>query len=284
MRSFCGADENKPHLEGCSTLKTVKVISLGAGVQSSAMLLMSDRGEIPMADFAVFADTQSEPPEVYEWLEKLKKAVSIPIYIGTKGSLINDSYKSISEGDRFSSIPFFVKAGNGYQESMIRRQCTKDYKIDVVRKIVRTTLGYEPKQRVKHNVEMYIGISLDESIRMKDSMDAWITNKYPLVFDKPMHRQQCIQYVQNTGLGTPPRSSCIICPFHSNAEWRHLRDKYPDMWEKAVLFDKDHRKIPRLQNETFLHRSLKPLDEAPIDDTSGQLDMFNNECEGMCGV
>ncbi len=38
------------------------IISLGAGVQSSAMALMAAKGEItPMPDAAIFADTQSEP-------------------------------------------------------------------------------------------------------------------------------------------------------------------------------------------------------------------------------
>ena len=33
----------------------------------------------------------------------------------------------------------------------------------------------------------------------------------------------------------------------------------------------------------YLHNSLKPLDQ--IDFTSQkQVDLFNNECEGMCGI
>lgn len=262
----------------------VRVISLGAGVQSSAMLLMSDRGDIPRADFAVFADTQAEPPDVYEWLEKLKKSVSIPILTGTKGDLIADSYGSLTEGTRFASIPFFVKGGVDLEDAIIKRQCTADYKIDVVRKVVRERLGYEPGKHVKHKVEMMIGISTDESIRMKDSRVPWIKHRYPLIFDKPMHRAQCISYVEQTGLGTPPRSSCFICPFHSNAEWRHIRSKFPELWEKAIKFDADHRKLPRLQNETYLHPDRVPLSEANIEEDTSQLDMFGNECEGMCGV
>ena len=36
----------------------------------------------------------------------------------------------------------------------------------------------------------------------------------------------------------------------------------------------------------YLHRSLKPLAEADLSDGSDprQLNLFNNECEGMCGV
>lgn len=41
--------------------RLLKVLSLGAGVQSSALLLMSCRGVLPRIDAAVFADTRFEP-------------------------------------------------------------------------------------------------------------------------------------------------------------------------------------------------------------------------------
>jgi hypothetical protein len=41
-----------------------RIISLGAGVQSSAMLLMALEGRFEdMPDCAIFADTQDEPKE-----------------------------------------------------------------------------------------------------------------------------------------------------------------------------------------------------------------------------
>ena len=41
--------------------KTLTVISLGVGVQSSTMLLMAAKGELPNVDCAIFADTGYEP-------------------------------------------------------------------------------------------------------------------------------------------------------------------------------------------------------------------------------
>jgi hypothetical protein len=55
----------------------------------------------------------------------------------------------------------------------------------------------------------------------------------------------------------------------------------------AVEFDKKIRNITRKEDEEiFTHRSCKPLDQVEFkkDDKSKQIDMFNNECEGMCGV
>ena len=37
--------------------KSLTIISLGAGVQSSAMALMAAKGELPMPDYCIFADT-----------------------------------------------------------------------------------------------------------------------------------------------------------------------------------------------------------------------------------
>ena len=56
-------------------------LSLGAGVQSSALALMLALGEItPQVDGAIFADTQAEPLEVYQWLDYLETVLPFPVY------------------------------------------------------------------------------------------------------------------------------------------------------------------------------------------------------------
>ena len=58
-------------------------LSLGAGVQSSALLLMLEKGLFGMdkykVDVCFFADTQGEPYWVYDQLSKLKEQSSLPI-------------------------------------------------------------------------------------------------------------------------------------------------------------------------------------------------------------
>ena len=41
-----------------------------------------------------------------------------------------------------------------------------------------------------------------------------------------------------------------------------------------------------IRGEVFLHRSCVPLDQADLSTAAdqGQLDLWPNECEGMCGV
>ncbi len=269
-------------------IKPVRVLSFGAGTQSSAVLGLIEEGKLPPVDFAVFADTQCEPDEVYVWLERIKGWAKTKIIVATIGNLYEDTLKKAAGGStRFASIPFYTsdqREGGDDDAGILRRQCTMEYKISVVQQAVRRELGYQPRQRMKHHIEMLIAMSLEEVGRMRDSREKWIKNVYPLIFDVPMHRQQSIEYVKSFGLGTPPRSSCMMCPFHSNEEWRHLRENEPHNWEKAVAFDKACRKLPRMESETFLHPDRIPLDQVDLDKEDSQLDLFQNDCSGMCGA
>lgn len=259
------------------------VLSLGAGVQSSALLLMSDRGDCERADFAVFADTQAEPGDVYEWLAFLQTQVTIPIYKTTAGDIVADALSSQTGGKaRFASIPFFVTNADG-SGGIARRQCTKEYKLEPVYKEIRTRLGYKPGERVKHEVRVLVGISCDESHRMKSAWHSWVTNVYPLV-DAWKSRQWASDYVAKTTGRRPPRSACYVCPFHSNTEWRHLRDGYPELWQKAIEFDATMRRQEKFDGELYLHSDRVPLAQVDLSEDRSQLDMFGNECEGMCGV
>lgn len=53
-------------------LKSLKVILLGLGQQSTALYFMSSLGEIPRADYAVFSDPGAEDPATYDYLEWLQ--------------------------------------------------------------------------------------------------------------------------------------------------------------------------------------------------------------------
>jgi len=70
------------------TKEPIHIISLGAGVQSSTMALMAAAGEIgPMPVAAIFADTQGEPQEVYDYLEYLKPLLPFPVHVVTAGNI-----------------------------------------------------------------------------------------------------------------------------------------------------------------------------------------------------
>ena len=102
------------------------------------------------------------------------------------------------EAPRFASVPFWVM-GEDDREAPGRRQCTREYKIDVVKRDVREVLGLKKGQRAqgKYVVEGWVGISLDEASRAKPSRYPWIVNRWPLLYDIPMRRNQCIDSMES---------------------------------------------------------------------------------------
>ena len=276
-------------------MKTLRVLSLGAGVQSSTLALMIHKGEIPMVDCAIFADTQAEPPKVYEWLKFIKKTVSYRVHIVTWRNLEKDVLDASQGKYQAFTIPFYTKNKETEQKGMLMRQCTADYKTKPVTKKVRELLGYKKGERVdlkEVKVEMLLGISTDELRRMRMNRLRYIDNQYPLINDLGMSRQDCIMWMKDNGYPMPTKSACYFCPFHSQSTWKEIKENDPELFEKAVQMDRQIRdqekyKIKnKFKDDLFLHRSCEPLDKALEDD--GQLDMFdgfNTICdEGMCGV
>ena len=275
----------------------INILSLGAGVQSSVVLLMSCRGELPKVDLAIFADTQWEPPEVYthlKWLEVEAAKAGVPVVRVTAGNIRKDAMeKQVHNGERgrFAAMPLRV-LNTDSGEGMLRRQCTREYKVmPITRYIKEELLGYKrgarmPKEPV---VTQWFGISIDEPQRMRTSHEKWITNQYPLIgfpdemLDRPMSRLACHAWFDKRYPGRElVKSACVGCPYHTNHEWLRVKaDKAT--WEDAVDFDKRIRNMVGLEGKAYLHRSLKPLDEVTLEDPD-QLDLFEGECEGLCGV
>lgn len=263
-------------------LPLVSVISLGAGVQSTTLALMALKGEIaPMPHCGIFADTQWEPQAVYQHLDWLISVLPFPVYRVTAGDLrqaIRDRSKPTS--GRIAAVPWHMRMPNG-DSAMGRRQCTKEYKLAPIRRKVRELLnGKTPKG----GAMMWIGISTDESFRMKPSQVGYIVNRWPLI-ERRMSRSDCLLWLERNGYPQAPKSSCIGCPFHSDAQWRELKNN-PIEWQDAVDADAAIRNQPGFKGEQYMHRSLKPLGEVDLStlEDHGQLNLFNNECEGMCGV
>lgn len=270
----------------------IHIISLGAGVQSSTMALLAAHGEIgPLPSCAIFADTQWEPKQVYEWLAFLETKLPFPVHRVSKGDLraeqVTARMRGYKEhGVRWSSLPYFTRTAGAAREGRVRRQCTSEYKIEPITQFIRThLLELKLRQRAPRAVavEQWRGISADEAHRMKPSGEKWMRVRYPIAMELGMTRADCLAWMEKKGYPRPPRSACIGCPFHSDHEWREMRDKRPDEWKDAVEFDAAIRQAGGMRGETFLHRSCVPLDKVKFT-KDNQPDLWGNECEGMCGV
>lgn len=259
----------------------MRVLSLGAGVQSSTLLLMACEGEIEKPDCAIFADTGWEPKAVYEWLEWLEKRAAeagIPVYRVTAGDLRADALNNIKG---FASIPVYTRNKQG-KPSQVKRQCTRDYKIRPIRRKVRELM----ETAGQTTVEQWMGISLDEATRMRTSDVKYITYRYPLI-DRRMTRHDCTLWLERHGYPRPPKSSCVACPFHDDRWWHDLKANSPEEWADAVAFDEAIRRgKTRIDEDAFVHRSLKPLAEVDLStpEDRGQASLWDAECTGHCGV
>lgn len=91
---------------------TITILSLGAGVQSTALLLMAEEGMIEPVVAAVFADTGDEPQELYDHIERLRGMVSFPIHVVRQGPSLIQDFMDHLEGKTPSSAqpPFYVRA------------------------------------------------------------------------------------------------------------------------------------------------------------------------------
>ncbi len=281
----------------------LRVLNLGAGVQSTTVYLMLRAGEIqPGIDCAVFADTGEEPSAVYTHLQWLQSLGGPPITVRGIGRLGDDLVRGRnSTGGRFASIPAFTAASEGAKIGIVRRQCTREYKVEVVeRTIRREILGLRAGQRVPKDVcvvQLY-GISLDEagrSVRIRERLEErhWLAPEFPLI-DRMMTRADCREWL--TRFGVPhevQKSACVFCPFKSNAEWRRLRDTDQAGWARAVEVDNALRiegavANRKLDQKLYVHRSCVPLERADLGDPDPrQYHLGLNwtaECAGMCGV
>lgn len=250
----------------------MRLLSLGAGVQSTVLALMAAAGELDPLDGAIFADTGWEPRRVYEHLDRLGKVLAdagVALHRVSRGNLRDDSLDPLH---RYASVPYFVRNPDG-SDGMGRRQCTSEYKLSPINRAVRTLLGAAPPdyRRVPKGqvAEQWIGFSTDEIHRVSDKRDVrYIRKRYPLI-ELGMDRDACERWLRRRGWGDVAKSACIGCPYHGNRQWRDLRDNHPDEWADAVAFDEAIRKggargLP-LNGEAFLHRSRVPLTLAPID-------------------
>ena len=273
---------------------TLTVLSLGGGVQSSVMALMAGERAFGRApDCAIFADTRWEPPSVYEHVEWLRDRLGFPLYVVDNGRSLREDVKALtnhSGSRRYIDIPVYLKGRDGQGDGIGKRQCTTNYKVRPIRTKIRELLGLRPRQRVPAgtNVELWLGISTDEAIRMKDSRDRWMTNRYPLI-EAGMSRRDCADWWAARYDRPLERSACVACPFQSRQRWVETKRRWPGLFAEAVEIDARLRGGLDLQKAPYLHMLRLPLDEAVALDeavlgSAGQADGFGNECEGHCGV
>lgn len=282
--------------------RVYRAISLGAGAQSSVLALLLSRSDprlinlgYPKPDIAIFADTRWEPDYVYRHLEWLESQLAFPVIKVSAGDLKANirSARTVS-GHRFVDVPLFTMSNDG-KKGMLRRQCTNHYKIAPIYRHVRQLAGGKRGRPFPRNrrAEIWLGISMDEIGRMKPSRESWVEHRWPLV-DLGMSRHDCVDWFTTEYPDRHlPRSACVICPYRSDQHWIELKRSEPESFEAAVQFDYWLRRSTSnpvrqlLNGRPYLHSARRPLAKVIEERETMYVDdvePFNNECEGLCGV
>ena len=177
------------------------------------------------------------------------------------------------------------------KKGLLGRKCTADYKVKAIQRKTREILGIKRfDKREGLLVDQLIGISTDEATREKKSHIPAIRLIYPLL-DLGMSRTDCIEYMTRQGYPEPPKSACIFCPFHSDEMWLEIQ-KNKEEWDKVVAFERQLQENCQNDDVTrgrpYLHVSCVDIDKVvfkpKLNGPRPQVNMFGNECEGLCGV
>jgi len=245
------------------------VFSFGAGTQSTAIMalikhepqrLIDTVGHIP--NYALFADTGAESKDSLDNFEFWRKESPIPLYRVK-------NWKRNAMKDGFRALPVFFPLGGS-----LNRQCTSEWKIIPLNK---ATSKLFPKKRPKNPVAMWLGISLDEIQRMKESRVKSIENVYPLI-ELGLSRQDCYQILEKYGYKAV-KSSCYMCPYQVK-RWH----ENPEL-DKAIAYEKEMQRQSLYREVPYLHPSCEPLEIAVAKQKAqGNLFTFDDECDGICGL
>lgn len=249
------------------------VHSYGGGTQSIAIALLIIEGKLPRPDLIVFADTDLETTETWEYLVN----VILPLFHKHNLSF-HIAPHSLSKVDMYSKkgdllIPAYTEVGK------LPTFCSNEWKRRVVLRYLRS-VGVQ-------QCDMWLGMSTDEIERLKPSDVGWVQHVWPLVgmprsvgYGVQMNRRDCIQYIVNQGYPEPPKSCCVICPHRRNSQWQRQKTLYPADHQKAVDIDTAIREHDRNTGHTgvWLHEDRKPLDEIDFSKADEQEGLFGAGC------
>ena len=206
-------------------MKSVNIVSYGAGVDSTAMILrMLDEGV--MIDHVVFADTGGELPETYKTVKIMKKFLESRNTAIPLTTVYNFSLETLF--DRCIRRRVFPDT--------FHRWCTRDFKVRPIHKFYKKNFkGY--------HINEYLGIDAAETKRCRTAQEDFITKHYPLV-DWGMNRLDCEIYIADKKFPTVIKSGCHFCPYNSQKRWDFIEKLHPKHFKLSKLLERKSKHYP----------------------------------------
>lgn len=190
------------------------VLGLSGGRDSAALAIyMRDR--VPDMEY-FFCDTGAELPETYEYLQRLE------VVLGRKIAYLNPG----------RDFDHFLMIYGGALPSPQMRWCTKNMKI----KPLEAWLGDD-------STTSYVAIRADENREGYISTRPNIRSVFPFKEDG-IDLAGVLRILEDAGIGLPSyytwrtRSGCYFCFFQRKAEWIGLAEHHPDLFARAVAYEK----------------------------------------------
>jgi hypothetical protein len=247
---------------------TLRVISYGGGVQSTAMLALAAQGKLQEVmggpiDAVLFANTgdDSEHPDTLKYVREIAMPFAkdnglnlIELHTTKNGEPTTIWNEIMKPDSKRMLIPVY-----GDINMPLQRSCTVDFKIKTVGRWVK-------KNGAKKDdpAQVAIGISTDEIQRAGRGAEENMQQRvYPLL-DLGISRTGCVNVITDSGIPVPPKSSCFFCPFHRPLVWAELRRDSPELFDKAqqledVMIAKQQA---RGKNPVYLTKFGKRLTDA----------------------
>lgn len=231
------------------------ILSCGCGQDSVTMLAQyvydaSWREKYAPGRFLVlFADTHSELPETYDYLERVIKPFCVEhkiefVHITNDMGYHGDTWQSLEcqwlNGERatIGSVAYNPTCSHNLklqpQYRYVEEWLPKHY--DVPAKKRKQTYVEFAKRYGK--IRWIVGIAAGEEPRVFDvSKETALWKKqavevvYPLIEEK-MGRQECQDYLKSIGMEIPFPSSCLMCHWQTEVELLWTSRAYPDKFER----------------------------------------------------
>lgn len=240
-------------------MSVTQIWSCGGGTQSGAIASLIRSGRLPRPDLAFMTDTGRESSNTWPFVDGFIRPALASVGLELQVIKTADFARLdvVWNGDVL--LPGFTTQGGGVGK--LPPFCSGTWKRDVGERWMRSQ-GVE-------KCRSWIGISRDETSRIRAQHRGWLELWYPLVFEVPMWRSGCVDLIRADGwTGNIPHSSCWLCPNHADSEWREMKENQPADFAMACA---EEAKIREKDQHFYLHQSCVPLAEV---DFEAQQTMF----------
>jgi hypothetical protein len=199
------------------------VLGISGGKDSAALAVFVRQNHPELDVEYFFTDTGKELPEVYEFLGRLEGFLGKPIL------RLNPR----------RDFDFWLREYHNFLPSAQTRWCTRQLKLAPFEQWIRPMLNAGDK------VTTYVAIRSDEEYR-EGYTSKHDNLKVSLPFrDAGIDKRGVMDILDSSGVGLPKyydwrsRSGCTFCFFQQKIEWVRLKERHPEAFEEAKLYEKN---------------------------------------------